>query len=323
MNGRSPGRLTRPLTALLVGASVVATGSPPVTLAQTAPQNRAAVKMLTLNPLDVLYVYLGGGGNSLALVRTDEIVMVDAKLPGFGRAVLETVQAVSDRPITRMILTQADADHTGGMAEFPNLTEIIAHENTAAIMQKMPAVAGAARKLLPTRTLKDRLSLFDGPDRMELYYFGAGHTNGDLVVVWPTKRVAYLGDLFPAKAAPGIDAANGGSGVAFPQTLARLVSELKGIVRVITGHEQGLGTERSSNATSVDISTPQTLLWNDLLEYADFNRDFLSAVQASIKAGQTAADAAATLKLPDRYRNYDMRQAKANVEAIYKELAGR
>ena len=49
----------------------------------------------------------------------------------------------------------------------------------------------------------------------------------------------------------------------------------------------------------------------------------LSAVQASIKAGQTAADAAATLKLPDRYRNYDMRQAKANVEAIYKELAGR
>jgi len=230
------------------------------------------------------------------------------------------VQAVSDRPITRLILTEADADHTGGIGEFPSLTEIIAHENTAAIMQKMPAFTGPARKLLPTRTVKDRLSLFDGPDRMDLYYFGAGHTNGDLVVVWPSKRVAYLGDLFPAKAAPVIDIDNGGSGVAFPQTLGRLVSELRGIVRVITGHEQGLGTERSTKATSVDVSTPQTLLWNDLLEYTDFNRDFLSAVQASIKAGQTAGEAAATLKLPERYRNYDMRQAKANVEAIYKEL---
>src|SRR5262249_50810549 len=98
MNGRSSRRLARPVMALIVGASVV-TGSPSVTVAQTGTQNRTAVKMLTLNPLDVLYVFLGGGGNSLALVRTDEIVIVDAKLPGFGRAVLETVQAVSDRPI--------------------------------------------------------------------------------------------------------------------------------------------------------------------------------------------------------------------------------
>ena len=95
------------------------------------------------------------------------------------------------------------------------------------------------------------------------------------------------------------------------------------MVRVISGHEQGLGTERSSNAASVDISTPQTFLWNDLIEYADFNRDFLAAVQASMKTGQTATQAASTLKLPDKYRNYDLAQAKANVEAIYKELGGR
>ena len=322
MSGYSPARLTA-MTVWLVGAAVGGTGPLLLMAAPIAPQSQHPVKMLTLNPLDVLYVFLGGGGNSLALVRTDEIVMVDAKQPGFGRAVLETVQAVSDRPITKMILTHAHPDHTGGIGELPNLTEIIAHENTKAIMEKMPAFAGKNTKLLPTRTMKDRLSLFDGPDRMELYYFGAGHTNGDLVVVWPTKRVAYLGDLFPAKAAPVIDTVNGGSAVAFPQTLNRVVSELKGVVRVISGHEQGLGTERSSNAASVDISTPQTFLWNDLIEYADFNRDFLATVQASMKTGQTATQAASTLKLPDKYRNYDLAQAKANVEAIYKELGGR
>jgi glyoxylase-like metal-dependent hydrolase (beta-lactamase superfamily II) len=158
---------------------------------------------------------------------------------------------------------------------------------------------------------------------MDLYYFGAGHTNGDLIVVWPTKRVAYLGDLFPSKAAPVIDTANGGTGVAFPQTLARILSEVKGVARVVTGHEQGVGTERRRNAASVDVSTPQAMTWNDLQEYADFNRDFLAAVQSSISAGKTAEEAAAALSLPDRYKSYDMQQAKANVEAIYKELKGR
>ena len=33
-------------------------------------------------------------------------------------------------------------------------------------------------------------------------------------------------------------------------------------------------------------------------------------------------EAAATLSLPGKYAGYDMRQAKANVEIIYKELSG-
>jgi hypothetical protein len=60
--------------------------------------------------------------------------------------------------------------------------------------------------------------------------------------------------------------------------------------------------------------------WADVQEYADFNRDFLAAVRTAKAAGTKAADAAATLKLPDKYKDYDMRQAAANVEAIYREL---
>jgi glyoxylase-like metal-dependent hydrolase (beta-lactamase superfamily II) len=317
-------RIQRALPWVLLIGGVASVSRLDRVLAEGALQTQPnIVQMLTLNPLDVLYVFLGGGGNALALVRSEEIVLVDAKLPGWGRSILETVQAVSDKSITTMILTHAHNDHMGGIAEFPNLTQIIAHDNTKALMQKMPAFAGSNARLLPNRTVTDKLSLFDGSDRMDLYYFGAGHTSGDLIVVWPTKRVAYLGDLFPSKAAPVIDTANGGSGVAFPQTLARIVSEVKGVARVVTGHEQGVGRERRRNAVSVDVSTPQAMTWNDLQEYADFNRDFLSAVQSSITAGKTAEEAAATLRLPDRYKAYDMQEAKANVEAIYKEVKGR
>ena len=37
-------------------------------------------------------------------------------------------------------------------------------------------------------------------------------------------------------------------------------------------------------------------------------------------AGKRASEAAATLKLPDKYKDYDMQHAGANVESIYREL---
>ncbi len=288
-----------------------------------AQQERKAVRLRTLSPGDVLYVLLGGGGNSLALVGEDKVVLIDTKSPGWGRPILDAVEAVTERPVGTIINSHAHLDHTGSNVEFPSATAIVAHENAKAAMQKMEAFSGPNARFLPNETIKDKMSLLDGRDRIDLYYFGAGHTNGDLVVVFPAKRIAYFGDLFPSKAAPVIDTPNGGSGVAFPETLARAVTEITGVTRVITGHEEGLSAERSSSAVSVDISTPRTMTWTDLQEFADFNRDFLAAVQEGIKAGKTADQAAATLKLPDRYRTYDMRQAKANVEAIYRELGAR
>ena len=62
------------------------------------------------------------------------------------------------------------------------------------------------------------------------------------------------------------------------------------------------------------------MTWSDFEEYAAFNRDFLGAVQEAIKANKSADEAAATLRLPERYKDYDMQRAKANVQTIYREL---
>lgn len=290
---------------------------------QAAGQERKSVKLLTLSPGDVLYVLLGGGGNSLALIADSGVVLIDTKSPGWGAAIRDAVEAVTDQPVRTIVNTHAHLDHAGSNPEFPTATTIIAHPNAQAAMERMEIFRGPGAGQLPNQLVGDRLSLLDGRDRMELYYFGPGHTSGDLVVVFPAKRIAYFGDLFPSKAAPVIDRAAGGSAVAFPGTLAKALAQITGIARVITGHEAGLTAERSKSNVSVDISTPQTMTWSDLQEYADFNRDFLSAVQEARAAGKTAEQAAATLRLPERYREYDMRQARANVEAIYAELGGK
>lgn len=186
--------------------------------------------------------------------------------------------------------------------------EVIAHANAAA--------AG----LQVSRTVTDKLTLLSGSDEIDLFYFGRGHTNGDLVVVFPQKRLAYLGDLFPAKSAPLVDPAAGGSVVALADTLRRVATEITGVTRVVTGHAEGLADSRDPSATSVDISTPRTMRWSDVAEYADFVRDFVAAVRQARTAGKTAADASATLALPDRYRGYDMSGALRAVEAIYAEI---
>ena len=47
-----------------------------------------------------------------------------------------------------------------------------------------------------TVTNKDDPTYFE-VDGEGFNYFGAGHTNGDAVVVFPAKRVENMGDLFP------------------------------------------------------------------------------------------------------------------------------
>ena len=75
-----------------------------------------------------------------------------------------------------------------------------------------------------------------GPERVELYYFGAGHTNGDTIIVFPTLRVAHTGDLFARPATPLIDVNNGGSGVSYPDTIGEPRLPSRTWTRVIPGH---------------------------------------------------------------------------------------
>ena len=52
---------------------------------------------------------------------------------------------------------------------------------------------------LPEKTFKDNMSMFGGQDKIELYYFGAAHTNGDTFVVFPALRAMHAGDVFATK----------------------------------------------------------------------------------------------------------------------------
>lgn len=276
-----------------------------------------AVRMHSLSPGDTVYALLDGGGHSLAVVDEDSggVVLVDTKSAGWGQNIIDAVALVTELPVTAIVNTHAHPDHTGSNAEFPATARIVAHENARAVMDRSEALRDAAGGL-PGITFRDTLTLLDGENRVELYHFGAAHTNGDVVVVFPEKGVAHVGDLVNPGAAPIIDAANGGSGVAYPETLAKLAAGVAGVDTVIAGHGDLPPVPGVHGML-------QTMTWADVEEYAAFTRDFLGAVQAAMEAGMDAAEAAATLRLPERYAHFGMEQAEANVRIIYDELRGR
>jgi glyoxylase-like metal-dependent hydrolase (beta-lactamase superfamily II) len=171
---------------------------------------------------DNLYVIQQQGGNTAVFIAANGVVLVDTKNPNNGQAILDQVKSVTSKPVTHIINTHTHADHTGSNAELPATVEIVTQENTAANMAKMKNFAEPATKHgMPDRTYKDRLTLLSGNDSIDLYYFGPAHTNGDTFVVFRNARVMHTGDAFATKGIPLVDGANGGSGLQYPETLAK------------------------------------------------------------------------------------------------------
>jgi cyclase len=254
---------------------------------------------------DNLYMLTGGGGNTAVFITDRGVVVVDTKNAGWGQAILDKIRTVSNKPVTMLINTHTHGDHNGSNEFFGTTVEIVAQENTKTYMEKMDAFSGDKSKFLPGRTFKDHLTLLSGKDQIDLHYFGPGHTGGDAWVVFKSLRVLHAADMFWMKSPPIIDTANGGSAVNFGNTVAKAGATLKDVDTIITGHST--------------LMNPA-----DLMEFADFNNDFIGWVRGEIKARKSVDDAAAEYKIPDKYKGYTINAAfggvKANIQAAYNEL---
>jgi glyoxylase-like metal-dependent hydrolase (beta-lactamase superfamily II) len=293
---------------LQVLGALVAIGGLSMTLA--AQQPPGAPRVIDIEKLrDNLYVLTTSsptpreefsGGNVAVFITDAGVTLVDTKLSGWGQGILDKLKTVTSKPVTRIINTHTHADHTGNNDLFGASVEVVAHENTKANMEKMDAFKGDKARFLPKKVYKDKVTLGSGKDRIDLYYFGGGHTNGDTFVVFPALRVLHTGDMFAWKDAGGCDRNNGGSCVAFPETLAQAVANIKDVDTIIPGHSP--------------MMTPK-----DLQEYQRFMADLSAHAQAAMKAGQSVDDAFAAFKV-DKYPGYKNERVKAAIQAVYDEL---
>jgi len=298
--------------------SLIAVGAMTYVAAQQGGQKPMVVEVEKLK--DNLFVLKGGGGNTTVFVQSNGITVVDTKNPGWGAPILAKIKELSPKTITTIVNTHTHGDHVSGNVEFPTTVDIVVQENTATNMKQMRPVTGLSKpgappapnifeqnggKGLPKRTFKDRMTIGKGPDQIDLYYFGRGHTNGDAWVLFPALRVLTAGDIVSGKNLPLLDANNGGSGLEIGDTIAKAHSTFSKVAdTVVTGH-------------SVNMNM------TELMEYATFNREFAAAMRAAKKGGQGVEEVVKTWKQPAKYQGYaDVQEARlrSNVQVIFDEI---
>jgi glyoxylase-like metal-dependent hydrolase (beta-lactamase superfamily II) len=290
--------------ALVLAAIMVAAG---LSLLTAGPQDRTPAsgpKVVELQKLkDNLFLLTGGGGNSVFLITDLGVVLVDSKLAGWGQSILDKIRTVTPKPVTTIINTHSHGDHTGSNEFFPTSVEIIAQDNTRLSMDRMEAFKGAKVNFLPKLMFRERMTLGSGRDRIDLFYFGPGHTGGDAWVVFPALRIMQVGDLLGGRQLPAIDFENGGSGLAYPDTLTKAAAAIKNVDTMVPGH-----------------GAPAPM--KDLQQYIQLTRDFRDAVVSGYNHGMSISAIADGWKIPETSRDFTApaERVTANVQAIVAEL---
>ena len=291
--------------AVGLGALVVV-GGLAIVNAQPKPEEPKVVTVEKVK--DNLFVLRGGGGNTAVLVMANGVAVVDAKNPGWGQPILAKIKELTPKPVSLLINTHTHGDHVSGNVEFPASVDVVVQDNTRTNMEKMPIFKEHNNAGMAKRTFKDKMTIGQGADQIDLYYFGRGHTNGDAWIVFPAHRIVHSGDIFSGKNVPLIDTSNGGSMLQIAETLKKAHEGIKNVDQIINGH------------------TPAQTTWADLKEYYEFNQDLVAWMRAGLKAGKTPEQLAAEWKVPEKYQGYSptvsalMGGMVGRIQALQKEI---
>jgi cyclase len=162
-----------------------------------------------------------GSGNITVFTSDDGLLLVDSKLTNEFDKAVELLRTVTDKPIRFLVNTHFHPDHTGGNAGFAGLgAEIVAQDNVRVRLSRTQQMG------LPVLTFADHMNIYFGGKTLELYYYGRGHTDGDLVIYIPEEKIVMTGDLF-AGWGPSIrliDYNGGGSLADWPATLDKVMA---------------------------------------------------------------------------------------------------
>ena len=155
-------------------------------------------------------------GNTTVMVTNEGVILVDDKFEIDFDNIVAEVKKITNQPVKYVINTHHHGDHSGSNAKMQALgaqvvTSWQARQNM--VDGKQPGLSNI--------TIENRASLYLGGKRVDLFYFGRGHTNGDIVALFPAQRVLASGDLFTiGDTTPElVDYPGGGSAKYWPQTI--------------------------------------------------------------------------------------------------------
>ena len=199
--------------------------------------------------------------NASAIVTDDGIVIVDTLgTPSLAALFLSKLRAVTDQPITTVILTHYHADHIYGLQVFKDLgATVIApagawdYLDSPAAQERLeerrlsldPWVNDDTRLVPPDEIIDATRTFSIGGVTLTLSYLGAAHSDGDLSVLVEPDQVLLSGDIIFEGRLPWVGNADTAHWLAVLQQL-----QLNGPTALVPGH----GPVVSDPAASVGLT---------------------------------------------------------------------
>jgi len=136
--------------------------------------------------------------NSLVVITDEGILVADGQPSAEGgEEMLAAIREVSDQPVRFLVNCSPHGDHSGSNSFFGDAL-VLSHVAARQAMEdsRKYFTERQVEFRLPDTVYTDRLTLHLGGRRIELRYFGPGHTEGDTVVYLPDEGVAFLSELY-------------------------------------------------------------------------------------------------------------------------------
>ncbi|MHC4356708.1 MAG: MBL fold metallo-hydrolase [Planctomycetota bacterium] len=195
---------------------------------------------------DRLYEIVGGRGSRGGVYIGDNgVLVIDAKSDKKTvDQVIEGIGKITDKPVKYLVNTHSDGDHVTGNRYFPQTVTFIAHENCRRDFF-LPGRNGAASDwnkpellpFVPSVTFRDKMDIYLGTEKVELWYFGVGHTTGDAVLYFPQEKTAFVGDQIFLERPQLIHSHKNGNSFEHVKTLTRMLDTIAA-ERFCSGHSE-------------------------------------------------------------------------------------
>lgn len=193
-------------------------------------------KPVRLNKIsENLYEILDGrGARGGAYIGDNGVLMIDAKQDETSvKQTLEEIGKITQKPVKYLVNTHSDGDHVTGNQFFPISTIFISHENCRKefFLPKRDGSPSDWNKselqpYIPFITFKNEMDIYLGSKKVEVWYFGIGHTSGDAVIYIPEEKTAFLGDQIFVTRPQLIHVNKGGNSFEHVKTLTKMLQTL-------------------------------------------------------------------------------------------------
>lgn len=221
------------------------------------------IRMLT----DDIGIFYEKGGTIAFLITKEGIVVVDSEFPEQAKNLISELKKRSDYPFKMLINTHHHGDHTSGNIEFKGIVEhVIGHENCLINHRRVAELQkNTDKQLFADTTFSDTWKVNVGNEKIKAHYFGAGHTNGDVVVHFQHANIAHVGDLVFNRRYAFVDRSAGANISSWIDVLDKIKNTFDNGTMFVFGHaydpDQVVGT-------TSDLSAMQHYL-SKLLRFAD------------------------------------------------------